>query len=66
MCTSAHHGIMSGDPIQEIWVQSKVKMLMPSPELTPNTWLRATLLGAIHATKENTDSAWKRKPSHTC
>jgi hypothetical protein len=62
MCTSAHHGTIRGLPIQLIWVQSNVKILMPSPEDTPNSWFTGTLFGRIQQRKEKTERDWNRKP----
>jgi hypothetical protein len=42
----------SGEPIQAIWDQSKVRMPIPSPVLTPKRLLMAGLAGAIQQTHE--------------
>lgn len=60
ICTSAHHGTMSGLPIQVIWDQSNVRMLMPSPPDVPKSWLTTMSLGLIQHTNEKIERAWKR------
>ena len=60
MCTSAHQGVIRGEPIHVMTVQSKVRMDRPMPLLTPKTWLMTALFGAIQHIQLNTDNAWKR------
>jgi hypothetical protein len=45
MWTSAHHGIMRGEPIQDIWFQSSEMALIPRPITVPKSWL-TTLFSA--------------------
>jgi hypothetical protein len=37
MFAIAHHGTIKGDPIYDIWAQSKVRQPMPKPDTTPNS-----------------------------
>ena len=60
ICTSAHHGTMSGLPIQVICDQSNVRMLMPKPPEAPKSWLTTTLLGAIQQIQMKYERAPKR------
>ena len=57
ICTSAHQGTNSGLPIHVIWAQSNVRMPIPRPSETPNSWLMTTSCGLIQQMYENVDSA---------
>ena len=46
MWTSAHHGIIIGEPTHEIWFQSNEMALIPSPILVPKSWFTTLLSGS--------------------
>ena len=60
ICTSAHQGTISGLPMHVIWAQSNVRMPIPRPPDTPNSWLMTTSCGLIQQIYENVDSAVNR------
>lgn len=52
-------GTIRGLPTYEINVQSKVRIPIPKPELTPKRVLTTTLFGAIQHAQLNVDKAVK-------
>jgi len=61
--TCAHQGVIKGEPVQVICVQSKVSKLIPKPVDTPNNWLTVEFVGAIQQTHEKYDNAVKKNPN---
>lgn len=61
--TIAHQGTTRGDPTQVICDQSKVKMPIPSPVLTPNKLFTIGFAGAIQQSHEKYDNAPNRNPA---